>query len=330
MTPGGAQIVLQVGRLLLVEDNPMDQNYLKRSLRGLGEGLVIRTAPTVGRAAELLETEVFDVAMVDWQLPDGFGSEVLKAALAAEPPVPVVMMTGGDASDAEGMLNQGAQDFVSKRARPPEILRAVRYAVTRSRWDAFTKQTAMLAESRERSAAMSRLAAGVAHDLNNTLAVVSMNLELLSGLVGPLSEDAAECLEAAREAAHAAAERCAQLRTYTGSVEVKSHPVDLAELVASAHPRPIPAWRRECHHPRRQRCAAVTLRPSYRRCGRARRAEHPGPFFRSGGAAGRLSVGVARQQECPARPSPDLRLDRAARGGPRPPAPLRSLRRGRP
>ncbi len=233
MTPGGAQIVLQVGRLLLVEDNPMDQNYLKRSLRGLGEGLVIRTAPTVGRAAELLETEVFDVAMVDWQLPDGFGSEVLKAALAAEPPVPVVMMTGGDASDAEGMLNQGAQDFVSKRARPPEILRAVRYAVTRSRWDAFTKQTATLAESRERSAAMSRLAAGVAHDLNNTLAVVSMNLELLSGLVGPLSEDAAECLEAAREAAHAAAERCAQLRTYTGSVEVKSHPVDLAELVAS-------------------------------------------------------------------------------------------------
>ena len=107
------------------------------------------------------------------------------------------------------------------------------YAVTRSRWDFFRKQTAMLAESRERSEAMTRLAAGVAHDLNNTLAVVSMNLELLAGLVSPLAGDAAECLTSAREAAQAAAERCAQLRTYTGTVEVKSHPVDLTETVTA-------------------------------------------------------------------------------------------------
>ncbi len=224
---------VSVSRLLLVEDNPMDQAYLQRSLGGLSDGLEIRIASSVEQALALLQSEVFDVAMVDWQLPDGFGDKVLKAALELELSVPVVMMTGGDVSDAEKMLHNGAQDFVSKRANPAEILRAVGYAVTRSRWDAFRKQTAMLAESRERSEAMTRLAAGVAHDLNNTLAVVSMNLELLEDLVNPLSGDAAECLESAREAAQAAAERCAQLRTYTGSVEVKSHPVDLTDILTS-------------------------------------------------------------------------------------------------
>ncbi|MBO86616.1 MAG: hypothetical protein CL927_14770 [Deltaproteobacteria bacterium] len=234
MTDNRTSLEVSISRLLMVEDNPMDQAHLRRSLRDLSEGLEIRVAPTIGRALELLQTESFDIAMVDWQLPDGFGDKVLNAALELQPPVPVVMMTGGDVSDAELMLQNGAQDFVSKRAQPSEILRAVGYAVTRSRWDAYRKQTAMLTESRERSAAMTRLAAGVAHDLNNTLAVVSMNLELLSGLVAPLSGDAAECLSSAREAAQAAAERCAQLRTYTGSMEVKSHPVDLTETVSIA------------------------------------------------------------------------------------------------
>ena len=127
---------VSVSRLLMVEDNPMDQAYLRRSLGALSDGLEIRVASSVGQALALLTSESFDVAMVDWQLPDGFGDKVLKAALELETPVPVVMMTGGDVSDAEKMLHNGAQDFVSKRANPAEILRAVGYAVTRSRWDA--------------------------------------------------------------------------------------------------------------------------------------------------------------------------------------------------
>jgi|GEM_PF-927174 len=230
-------LAVEVRRILLVEDSKIDQRFITRILQSLFPGVEVVVAASVSRARHALENGPYDVGMVDWQLPDGFGEEVLKAAMACDPPVPVVMMTGGDAADAERMLSEGAQDFVSKgrdrKEMPSYILRAVQYAVSRARADSKRQQQAMLSESEERNQALVRLAAGVAHDLNNTLAVVSMNLELLTSLVGPLSRDAAECLDSAREAAQAAAERCAQLRTYTGSVEVKSHPVDVADLVAT-------------------------------------------------------------------------------------------------
>lgn len=231
---------IEVQRVLLVEDNPLDQARLARTLERLFPGVEVVTAGTVADAAHHLRTGRFDVAMVDWQLPDGFGKEVLDAAEGCDPLVPVVMMTGGDASDAEGMLSEGAQDFVSKRLKkgelPQQLLRAVKHTVSRARSGKDKQRKALLSETRERNEAMSRLAAGIAHDLNNTLAVVSMNLELLSTLTGPLPGDAAECLDAAREGARAAAERVAQLRTYTGSVEVKSFPVDVNDVIVGALP----------------------------------------------------------------------------------------------
>jgi len=235
MSTSREELEVDIQRVLLVEDNPIDQRRLRRTFESLFAGVEVVVSGSVAAAKESLGSAHFDVAMVDWQLPDGHGDEVLQVAVSAEVPVPVVMMTGGDASDAERTLSQGAQDFISKgvdrKEMPNAILRAVRYAVSRAQADMNRKNEVLARETQERSEALARLAAGVAHDLNNTLAVVSMNLELLSTMLGTLSQDAAECLDSAREGAQAAAERCAQLRTYTGSLEVKSHPVDMAELV---------------------------------------------------------------------------------------------------
>lgn len=233
MSEDTAGFDVPIEHLLLVEDNAMDQHRLVRALRDLSPGLRVTVATSAEAAVAELADQRFDVAMVDWRLPDGTGERVLRRAVACVPVLPVVMMTGGDASDAERMIAHGAQDFVSKNAPAADIRRAVQYAVKRSQMRRQGEQRAQLRESKDRHQAMSRLAAGIAHDLNNTLAVVSMNLELLAELVGPLAPEADECLVSAREAAQAAAERCAQLRTYTGSVEVRSHPVDLTELVAS-------------------------------------------------------------------------------------------------
>ena len=93
MTGANTSFEVAISRLLMVEDNPMDQAHIQRSLRGLSDGTEIRIAPSVREALALLHADTFDIALVDWQLPDGFGDQVLKAALELDPPVPVVMMT---------------------------------------------------------------------------------------------------------------------------------------------------------------------------------------------------------------------------------------------
>jgi len=52
---------VSVSRLLMVEDNPMDQAYLRRSLGELSDGLEIRVASSVGQALELLHELGADV-----------------------------------------------------------------------------------------------------------------------------------------------------------------------------------------------------------------------------------------------------------------------------
>ena len=85
MTDPDNTFEVAISRLLMVEDNPMDQAHIRRSLRGLSDGVEIRIAPSVREALALLQTEAFDIAMVDWQLPAGFGDQVLKAALERDP-----------------------------------------------------------------------------------------------------------------------------------------------------------------------------------------------------------------------------------------------------
>ena len=101
--------------VLLVEDDDDQAQLVTETLERALEGCVIARARSVAGAAELVNGSVWSLAVVDHRLPDGQGLQVLDALRAANPAVPIVMLTGqGSEETAVEAFRHGASDYVVK------------------------------------------------------------------------------------------------------------------------------------------------------------------------------------------------------------------------
>lgn len=107
-------------RILLVEDEFVVQQTLGIVLRG--EGYVIDAASTVAEAMALLETQSYDLAIVDWRLPDG-GDGLLVADAAADLGARTLLMSGYLFQMPGGRADR--HETLMKPIRPAEIIDAV-------------------------------------------------------------------------------------------------------------------------------------------------------------------------------------------------------------
>ena len=100
-------------RLLIVDDDANVAPILKRFAERLGFAVEYRSG---GRAAlEELAVLKPDVALVDLQMPDLNGIDVLRAVRAADPHCQVVLMTGNATIDtAVEAIQAGALDYIGK------------------------------------------------------------------------------------------------------------------------------------------------------------------------------------------------------------------------
>lgn len=161
-------------RLLLVEDNPGDVALITAVLARPSGGPRLDVS-VAGRLATALEELPGGIALVllDLRLPDGDGVDVLRRIRGQAPDVPVVVLTGmEDAALARQCLEEGAQDYVRKDELPDhDLRRAIDFALARVR----ARELAKRLEHSDRLAAIGRLAAGVAHEVNNPAAFVQAN-----------------------------------------------------------------------------------------------------------------------------------------------------------
>jgi diguanylate cyclase (GGDEF)-like protein len=122
-------------KVLLVEDNPDDAEFLRMSLRRYTDSIDITHKSLIAEAVSVLENERFDVVLLDLNLPDGRGADCVERIHKADELVPIVVLSGQDDEDfAVNILNQGAQDYLVKWEGDGRIiLRAIRYAIERKR-----------------------------------------------------------------------------------------------------------------------------------------------------------------------------------------------------
>ena len=100
-------------RVLVVEDRESLRRMLERALAG--EGHAVDTAVDVAAARERIAGGGLDLVLTDLKLPDGSGLDVVRASRAAEPSVPVVVMTAfGSVATAVEAMKLGAADFLEK------------------------------------------------------------------------------------------------------------------------------------------------------------------------------------------------------------------------
>src|SRR5436190_2147350 len=101
--------------ILVIDDISANRDILSR--RFTRRGFIVTEADCGRQALELIDREIFDLVLLDIDMPDMSGLEVLKCIRARYSPtsLPVIMVTGKSQSeDVAEALAAGANDYVTK------------------------------------------------------------------------------------------------------------------------------------------------------------------------------------------------------------------------
>jgi len=120
-------------RVVVVDDHPFFRDGLTRGLVNSGRVDVVGEAENGREALELITELRPDVAVVDYQMPDLTGLQVLSAIVRDGLPTRVLMLSAVvESSVVYSSVEAGAAGYLSKDARRQEIVDAV-LAVSRGR-----------------------------------------------------------------------------------------------------------------------------------------------------------------------------------------------------
>ena len=114
-------------KVLLVDDHPLILSALKTVIKGLGDHVTVVGAGSARAARETLQADAdFDLVLLDLNLGDADGFDVLVEFRANYPALPVVVVSASDrASDVIRAIDSGAMGFVPKRASNETLFEAL-------------------------------------------------------------------------------------------------------------------------------------------------------------------------------------------------------------
>ncbi len=102
-------------KILVVDDEVEHADAAAEALRRVGYH--VETAYSAAEALNKLGKSRYDAVVTDMKLPDESGLEVLRAARAARPALPVIVLTGyGTVESAVRAMKQGALTYIEKGA----------------------------------------------------------------------------------------------------------------------------------------------------------------------------------------------------------------------
>jgi DNA-binding NarL/FixJ family response regulator len=113
-------------RVMVVDDHPMWREGVARDLAEAGYDVVATTGD--GRqAVRICSAARPQVVVLDLQLPDVSGVDVIRGLLAALPDVRILMLSAsGEQQDVLDAVKAGATGYLVKSAQPADFLDAVR------------------------------------------------------------------------------------------------------------------------------------------------------------------------------------------------------------
>lgn len=190
-------------RILYVEDDAALSRLLQRRMERVG--LTVDTVETAEAGLQALRDTVYDLVLVDYNLPGMNGLELLDrmAALPHSPPA-VILTTGGDERIALEALEKGAADYAVKDVNQTylDLLPAIMTS-------AFTKERLLrenaqqrdeLRQAKERAenanSAKSRFLATMSHEIRTPMNVVTGLASVLAK--SPLNEEQKKIVDTLR------------------------------------------------------------------------------------------------------------------------------------
>lgn len=176
--------------VLIIEDDPADAELAREFVLGSSGDEVCRLdiAENLREALELLESESYSVLLTDLNLPDATGDDAFLEIARVDSRLPVVILSGNDDEKAAAALvAKGAQDYINKSDLNARIMRrTILHAIERKTLeeDLREKNRALAAAQEElifaaKMESTGHLAAGIAHEVKNPLAVIQLGVDTL-------------------------------------------------------------------------------------------------------------------------------------------------------
>ncbi len=167
-------------KIIIAEDNPVILNLYKISLKNTGYELIL-TKNGAEALKRLNETKA-QMVITDWEMPEMDGLSLCRYIREQEntPYVYIIFVSSHDRqNDAIKGLNAGADDYIKKPFNPDELISRIRAGERIIELeDKFKKAYGNLVHV-EKMASIGRLAAGIAHEINNPAGFILSNLDIM-------------------------------------------------------------------------------------------------------------------------------------------------------
>ncbi|HEY6255061.1 MAG TPA: response regulator [Xanthobacteraceae bacterium] len=227
-------------RVLMVEDDERDATLLLRELQRSHYQVTCERVDTPEAMSAALEKAPWDVVLADFTMPRFSAPAALSLVKEHALDLPFIIVSGTVGEEAAvTSLRAGAHDFLVKGSLArlvPAIERERREAGMRAERKKMRQQLLIS----DRMASIGLLAAGIAHEINNPLAILVANLELAAeqlALTAPPAEAAevTQLVQDAREAAERVRLIVRDLKNFSRSDdEEKTGPVDIQGVLESS------------------------------------------------------------------------------------------------
>ena len=122
---------MEKAKLLIAEDEKTQRDLLEGFLKK--EGFSVEAVANGREALRMLESNFFDLALIDYKMPELDGLQTLREIRKLYPDFPVVMMTAyGTVETAVASMKEGALDYLTKPIDLDELLLMLEKVIERS------------------------------------------------------------------------------------------------------------------------------------------------------------------------------------------------------
>ncbi len=216
-------------RILVVDDDPMIRSFFEDLT--LEPSATIDTVASGREALDAVAETSYQLVLTDLKMPDVDGLELLRSLHRRHPETVVVVMTGqGSIKETVALMKEGAYDVLAKPFGIEEIRLAITKALKHQRICRHNEELKEKLATSEKLAIIGRLAAGVAHELNNpldgVLRFVNLSIDRL-----PEENDIRSYLTEARTGLNRMADIVKSLLRFSRNIVIENEPRGIQEMV---------------------------------------------------------------------------------------------------